>query len=493
RAILPAALANEPLPMTFLSAAEGLSTARLAGLSRMGILHETLQGRVEVLQVVRAALLARVSTSEEREAHLRLATFYSRSHRPEAVRERFLHLVDGEAWKVAAQLLVQQERVVLRLGYSETLRNALRHLATVLPRGQTKVRVLMVEAALLRHHSDYSESVLSLRRALGEAQSDPRVAAECRLGMVELYVRMRELDQARKEFDEANKIGPQSRRLQAFFALSEARLVESTGDNHAAQRGYQAAFELARRYKAPDLALESIAAWSRLAELQSGPDVALRIITEALPEARKAGRMDLVFNLLLVRSRAYAETGREDLAETEMKAIRSEAESLGYLNQLTYTLSGLAAMAIEGRRWGEAVGYAKQASALAERLGNDLVFGHTLALLCTTEYRQADTGGEPGLIHEAVAHGERSVEVLSRLPASDSLVLAHGYLSEVYAYQKKHESALEHYQVALQLAERLDLTWLRERLVSEVGPKVAGTPRAEDSSQLEAPTRAPAS
>jgi hypothetical protein len=97
------------------------------------------------------------------------------------------------------------------------------------------------------------------------------------------------------------------------------------------------------------------------------------------------------------------------------------------------------------------------------------------------------------LIHEAVAHGERSVEVLSRLPASDSLVLAHGYLSEVYAYQKKHESALEHYQVALQLAERLDLTWLRERLVSEVGPKVAGTPRAEDSSQLEAPTRAPAS
>jgi tetratricopeptide (TPR) repeat protein/DNA-binding MarR family transcriptional regulator len=472
RAILPAALSNEPLPITFLSATEGLTEARLVGLTHMGILHETLQGRVEVLQVVRAALLARATPSDEREAHLRLATFYSRSHRPEAVRERFLHLVEGESWKVASQLLMQQERVILRLGYSETLRNALRHLATVLPHGQAKFKVLLVEAALLRLHSDYSEAVLSLRRALTEAGSDPRMAAECRLGMVDLYFRMRELEQARNEFEEARKIGAQSRRLQAYFVLTEARLAEAAGDLHTARRRYQGAFELARRFKASDLALESIAAWSRLAEIQSGADAGLPIIGEALPEARKAGRMDIVFNLLLVRSRAYAETGREDLAESEMKAIRSEAESLGYINQLAYALSGLASMAVEGRRWEEAISYAKQAGALAERLGNDLVFGHTLSVMCDAEYRQADSGGDPNLINEALAHGLRSLDVLGRLPPSDSMVLAHSYLAEVYAFRKEQAPALEHYRAALELADQLELNWLKDRLVEEVGTLV---------------------
>jgi tetratricopeptide (TPR) repeat protein/DNA-binding MarR family transcriptional regulator len=492
RSILPAALANEPLPITFLSSPDGPTSSRLGELARMGILHETLQGRVEVLQVVRAALLARVGSAEEREAHLRLATFYSRSHRPEAVRERFLHLVEGEASKVAAQLLIQQERVVLRLGYSETLRNALRHLATVLPRGQSRVRVLMVEAALLRHHSDYSEAISSLRRAASEGQSDPRTECECHLTMVELFVRMRELEQARKEFEEARKIGPQSRRLLVFFALTEARLAEASGDTHTSRQGYQGTFELARRYKVTDLALESIAAWSRLAEIQSGPDVGLPIIAEALPEARKAGRMDIVFNLLLVRSRAYAEAGRRDLAESEMKAIRSEAESLGYLNQLAYTLSGLGSMAVEGRRWGEAIGYAKQAGALAERLGNDLVFGHSLAVLCDAEYRQADSGGDSGLINEAVAHGERSVEVLGRLAPSDSLVLAHGFLAEVYAFRKETDLALTHYQTALDLAERLELIWLKQRLVEEVGPLV-GQSEHETGARLGTPEGARAS
>jgi DNA-binding MarR family transcriptional regulator/tetratricopeptide (TPR) repeat protein len=492
RAILPAALANEPIPLTFLSAAEGLSPGRLTGLTRMGILHQTLQGRVEVLQVVRAALLTRVGSADEREAHLRLAQFYSRSHRPEAVRERFLHLVDGEAWKVAAQLLVQQERVVLRLGYSETLRNALRHLATVLPRGQTKVRVLMVEAALLRHHSDYSEAVLSLRRAISEGQSDPKLECECHLSMVELFVRMRELEQARNEFAEAKKIGPQSRRLSAYFALTEARIAEATGDNRTARKGFQGAFELARRYKVTDLALESIAAWSRLAEIQSGPDVGLPIIAEALPEARKAGRMDIVFNLLLVRSRAYTEAGRRDLAESEMKAIRSEAESLGYLNQLAYTLSGLASMAVEGSRWGEAIGYAKQAGALAERLGNDLVLGHTLSVLCDAEYRQVFFGGDRALLNEAVAHGERGVEVLGRLPPSDSLVLAHGYLAEVYAFRTEPEPAMSHYQTALALADQLELTWLKERVIQEVGPLV-GVAESNKVARLGTPEGARAS
>ena len=57
---------------------------------------------------------------------------------PTPVRERFLHLVEGESWKAAAQLLGLQESTLLRLGYSETLRNALSHLSNVLPRGQNR-------------------------------------------------------------------------------------------------------------------------------------------------------------------------------------------------------------------------------------------------------------------------------------------------------------------------------------------------------------------
>ena len=472
-AMLPAALANEPLPITFLSEGQGISALRINELVRMGILHRTLQGRVEILQVVRAALLGRIGTADERQAHLQLAQFYSRSRRPEAVRERFLHLVEGESWKAASSLLGQQERAILRLGYSETLRNALRHLVTVLPRGQAKVKVLMIEAALLRHHSDYSEAISSLRRAIAEAHDDARITGECLLTIADLQIRLRQLDEARSSYEEARKSGTASRRLQAYILLTEARLIEASGDNHRAHQKYEQAFETSRRFRIADLSLESIAAWSRLAELQSGPDVALRVIAEALPEARQAGRMDIAFNLQLVRARAYAETGREGEAEREIKSIRSEAEALGYLNQLTYTLSGLAAMAIEGRRWGEAVAYAKQASALAERLGNDLVLGHTLALLCTTEFREADSGGGVELAQEAIGHGERSVGILERLPGSDSLVLAHSYLAEVYAFVQDGFRARQHYDRAIELAGALGLSWLREQTVSEVGPKIA--------------------
>ncbi len=481
KAMLPAALANESLPVTFLSEALGLSAARVNELVRMGILHATLQGRVEILQVVRAALLGRVGTGDEREAHLRLAQFYARSRRPEAVRERFLHLVEGEAWKTAANLLTQQERTILRPGYSETMRNALRHLATVLPRGQAKVRVLMIEAALLRHHSDYSEAIISLRRAISEAHDDPRITGECLFTIADLHVRLRQLDEARKAHEDARRLGPMSRRLQAYLLLSDARITEAAGDNHLAHQKYEEAFEAARRFRIQDLSLESIAAWSRLAELQRGPDVALRIIAEALPAARDAGRMDIAFNLQLVRARAYAETGRESLAEAEIKMIRSEAEALGYLNQLTYTMSGLAAMAIEGKRWGEAVGYAKQASALAERLGNDLVLGHTLALLCSTEFREAYFGGGTQLVQESIGHGERGVEILERLPGSDSLVLAHSYLAEVYAYVKDAAPARMHYDRAVTLAETLGLGWLKDRTTEEVGPKVIAAEEGEAS------------
>jgi len=477
RAVLPVALANEPIPVALASELQGTPVTRLIELEKMGVLHRTLQGRVEVLQVVKAALLKRATPADEREAHAQLALYYSRSHRPDAVRERFLHLVEGEAWKPAAQLLSQQETTLLRLGYSETLRNALRHFSNVLPRGQMRVRVLQVEATLLRLHSDYSEAISTLRRAIAESEDEPRTAGECWLSVAELHIRLHQVDEAQTAFDNARRIGPISRRLSAFLKLTEARLAQARGDDRLAQSGYEEAFAVCRRVRAGDLALESIAAWSRLAELHSGPELALRLIQDALPEARQAGRMDVAFNLQLVRARSYARLGEFPRAEIELRTIQSEAEALGYMSQLTYAFSGLASLAGDGGRWVEAVNYAKQASALAERLGNDFILGHTLAILCATENRQAQSLGDSNapLVASAISHGERSVEVLSRFPPSDSLVLANGYLAEVYADRREPAMANKYYQAALDLVDKLQLPWLKEYLVTELARKVSAT------------------
>ncbi len=474
RAVLPAALATEPLPSAFMTEETGLSSGRFAELCRMGILHKTLQDRVEVLQVVRSALLTRATNSDEKGAHLNLARFYNRSHRPEALRERLLHLVEGEDWRTALHHLEEHERVLLRSGYSETLRNALRHLSSALPRGPGRVKVLIVESSLLRHHSDYAEAVSCLRKAIAEADGDPKVTCEAKLAIADLLIRLTQVEEAQSEFEGAVKIGASTRRLQAYFTLTTARLEEGRGDSHNAAVNYQMAFEQARKCRATELALESIAAWSRLAELTSGPETALRTIKEALPDARQAGRMDIVFNLLLVRARAYSEMDQGAQAEAEMKAIRSEAEALGYLNQLTYTLSGLAAVAIDNSRWAEGSAYAKQARALAERLGNDVVLGHTLSLLCASELRQSDLTQDRNMRDEALAYGLRGVEVLSRLAPSDSLALAHGYVTEVYLAKGDPESASEHYRTAIQIAERLRLGWVKERLVEEFEAKLRG-------------------
>jgi tetratricopeptide (TPR) repeat protein/DNA-binding MarR family transcriptional regulator len=471
--ILPAALANEPLPIAFLKEEGGLAEARMQELVRMGVLQTSLKDRVEVLQVVRAALLGRMTPAEERTAHSRLARYYGRSHRPEAVRERLLHLIGAEDWKAASHLLDDQQRVVLRLGYSETLRAALRHLATALPRGAAKVRVLFAEASLLRHHSDYAEAISSLRRAIAETAGDPRLRCEAHLAIVDLQVRLAQVPQAEAEFEAATRTGGTSRRLDAYFVLSRARLEQGRGDTPSAGADYQRAFELARKARANDLALESIVAWSSLAEPSSGPPVALRVVEEALPNAREAGRMDIVFNLLLVRARAYSDLGEHERAAMEMETMRGEAEALGYLTQLTRTLSGLAAVAIQRSQWPEAMAYAKQASAMAERLGDDLVLGHTLALHCTSEFRQAYLGGDPRLLDEALAHGLRSVEILSRLPPSDSLILANAYLTEVFLYKHEVRLAKQHYDRSIELAEELGLGWLRDQLLKEPGTQVA--------------------
>jgi tetratricopeptide (TPR) repeat protein/DNA-binding MarR family transcriptional regulator len=472
RRVLPAALANEPLPLTFIGEEGGLTPERLQELVRMGLLQSPLKDRVEVLQVVRAALLGRVHPTDERAAHARLARFYGRSHRPEAIRERLLHLIGAEDWKAASRLLDDQQRVVLRLGYSETLRTALRHLSTALPRGPAKVRVLFSEASLLRHHSDYAEAITSLRRAITEAAGDPRLTCEAHLAIVDLQVRLAQVMQAEAEFESARRIGAVSRRLEAYFVLSLARLEQGRGTTLAAGADYQRAFELARKARANDLALESIVAWSSLAEPSSGPPVALKVVEEALPNAREAGRMDIVFNLLLVRARAYSDLGQQELAAREMETMRGEAEALGYLTQLTRTLSGLAAVAIQRGQWAEAGAYAKQASAMAERLGDDLVLGHTLALHCTSEFRQVDQGGDPRLLDEALGHGNRSVEILSRLAPSDSLILAHAYLTEVHLYKRETREAKDHYDQAIAIANELGLGWLRDQLIKEPGAQV---------------------
>ncbi|HWX24733.1 MAG TPA: hypothetical protein VN083_06795, partial [Vicinamibacteria bacterium] len=411
--------------------------------------------------VVKAALLTRTGPLEERKAHLTLAAYYGRSHRPDSVRERFLHFVAGEAWRDASQILIRQEKTLLSLGYSDPLRNALRHLTLAMPRGAPRVRALRVEAAILRLHSEYAESILSLRRAFVEAEGDSKTEADCLLLIVELYVRMRQIEEAERAFSDARSRGPFPKRLQVFLLLSEARIIEAKGDFPRAQMLFNEAFQLAKRSKVADLAVESVAAWSRLAMLGGEREAALHVVEQGLPDARQAGRLDIVFNLLLVRARVYAETGRKEMAEADMRLIRTEAESLGYLNQLAYTLSGLSAMAIEGGRWAEAVSLARQASSLAERLGNDIVLGHTLAVQATGEHRQ-------GLLEDARAHGERGVAILARLPPSDSLAVARAYLGGIYHDLHLEEAATEQYDEALRLFDSMGMTWWSEALKAEI-------------------------
>jgi tetratricopeptide (TPR) repeat protein/DNA-binding MarR family transcriptional regulator len=467
--LLPVALANEPLPSSFVEEAGVIPHQRVQELIRTGVLQRTLEGRLELLQVVKSALISRVSPREEREAHVTLAGFYGRSHRAESVRERFIHLVSGESWKASSQILIHQERTLLSLGYSEVLRIALRHLILAMQKGSPRVRALRVEAALLRAHSDYSDAILSLRHAIDESENDPKIAAECLHLIVELYVRLRQIEDADRTLDSARKIGAVTRRLQVFLMLSEARISEARGELAHAHQIYQSAFELSKKFRIADLSLECVAAWSRIVTLASGPEVALKMIEEALPEARQSGRLDIVFNLLVGRGRSYSQMGRYEMADREFRQIRSEAEALGYLSQLAYILTGLTAIAVERSDWAEAQLYAKQACTLAERLGDDLVLGHTLASLCSSGVRQAEMENRQDLLAEAESNGERSIEVLSRIPPTDSLALAHAYLVEVFTRKNQVDKATFHRQEAERLANQLGLEWLKEIFAREFG------------------------
>ncbi|MCI4349300.1 MAG: hypothetical protein L3J93_03670, partial [Thermoplasmata archaeon] len=463
-ALLPVGLANEPLPITFLTEMAGMSTERVEELRRIGILHPALEGRVELLETIRKALFSRAGPADL-EAHRLLAAYYGRSHRPESVRERFVHLVAGESWRAASELLTQDDRKILELGYSDALRSALSRLTVGMAAGPARIRALRVQAELLRTHSEFAEAIVLLRRAISDAEGDPRVAAECLLVIVELNLRQKQTAQAEATYAEARRLGASTRRLRLYFQLTDARIVEARGDLGNARELYQATFEGARKARVADLSVESLAAWSRVTSLGGYEEEALRIVEEGLPQARLSGRTDLVFNLLLVRARAYQETGKRDLAEIEMRKLRSETESLGHLTQLMYTLSGLAAMTVESGKWDEVADFARQASVLAERLGNETVFGYTLAILATGELRS-------GQVESARGHAERSVEVLSRLGPSDSLVLALSYLAETYLFQQEGKLAKSAYDRAVGLAGSMGMTLWIQRIEGELKGKI---------------------
>jgi tetratricopeptide (TPR) repeat protein/DNA-binding MarR family transcriptional regulator len=461
RGLLPIALASEPLPLEWITETSELTIPGLTAFAQSGLLQKSGGNRIEMLQVVRGALLDRAEAAWEREARLKLALFYGRSHRPDALRERFLHLVAAEAWKQSLQMLTRHQKALLSLGYSDHLRNALRRLAMGLSSGTGRIKVLRAEASILRFHSQHADAVLALRQAVAEAQGDERVTVECLLDMVEPQIRMRQIDEAAKTLELVRGSGQLNSRLQALFMLDESLILEARGELPRAKDTSHRAFQLARRFHHSDVALQSVAIWTRVATYRGDQEAALRTVDEMLPDARQSQHMDIVFILLLTRARAFAELGKRDLAETALLEIKAESEALGYLGQLALALSGLSAMAAEAGKWSEALTYAKQASALAERLGHDTILAHTLALMCWAERKQ-------GRLEEARHHGERSLAVLARLPPSDTSVIAHSYLAEVFVAMKELGRARAEYAEALRLARALGTDWLRASIEKDM-------------------------
>jgi hypothetical protein len=472
RALIPLALANEPLAVGVLLEMGIDSPERIEQLARSGLLRHTAEGRVELLQTIRSALLERGGPVLEREGHLRLATYYGQSRRPESIRERLLHLVAGEAFHDAVQILKFHERTVLNVGYSDALRASLRHLTLALPPSEDRVLALRVEAGLLQLHSEYTDAILSLRRAIVEASDDHMVAADCLLRIADLYVRQNAVDRAEAALEAARRLGPFQKRLAAYVVLTEARIMEARADWGRAQELARHAYESSRKLRPADVALESVALWSKLAALAGDPEGGLSIVEQGLADSRRAGRLDIVFNLILVRARIYAEQGEPNRAQAEMRSMRSEAEALGYLSPLTYTLSGLSALAAQSERWDEAMSYGRQAASLAERLGNTAVLGHTLAVMAACELRMSQTNKDASLLVAAQEHGERAVSLLQRIRLTDSLPIAYGYLTDVYLELKLVPQARAAFEEASRLAKEIGLKWLLDQLDVDVLPRL---------------------
>ena len=462
--LLPVALANAPLPLSFLREFGQMSPERIDELIRIGILHPTGEERVELLEAIRKALLNRAGPLDL-EAHRTLATYYGRSHRSDLVRERFLHLVAGEDWRSATELLSKDEVKIISLGYSDALRNALNHMTLAMPIGPGRLRALRVQADLLRAHSDTRRRSCSsdARSPIpGTTERTGRSASSGSPTCRSASIRCRAPAPPSRRPGRPRPTRSGSGRCSRY---SEARLVEAEGHLADARELFRASFEQAQKDRVADIALESLARWSRQASIGGDHAVALRMVEQGLPEARKSGEMELVFNLLLVRARAYQETGNPDLADLEMRKIRAETEAMGHLNELIYTLSGLMAMTMEAGKWEEAGEFARETIGLAERLGNETVLGHTLGTLAAGELRQ-------GKLAQAREHAERAVLVLGRLPASDSLVLARSYLTEVYTAMGEAGLARTEYRAAVQLATSMGMKWWVDQMETEFKSKI---------------------
>ncbi|MHB8352187.1 MAG: tetratricopeptide repeat protein, partial [Thermoplasmata archaeon] len=463
------------MPLSFLNEAGGLRPERITELAAQGLLQRASEGRVEVLNTVRAAVISRVNVNQVRAAHLALARFYGRSHRTESVREQFLHLVAAESWRLAGELLTRQESILLASGYSDAVRNGLAQLTVSGPQESVRIRALRTQAQLLRVHSEWNEAIACLQTAVTESRKDPRVQAECLLSMIEPYCRLLKIEEAQLALDRARSVAPATHRLQEFLMHCEARILEAQGNLPKAQELYTQVFQSATKSSHTDLALEALARWSRLASLTVEEHGMGPLIDVGIREARNSGRMDIVFSLMSARARRLALLGQNEAAMSEMNLIRGEADALGYLTQLVHALSGLAALSVEMKRWEEASASARQASELAARLGNDTIRGYTLSIQCASDLRQSR-------LTEAKAHGELAVQILSRLPPSDSLPMAHAYLAEAYLESGEIIPAQSNYDRAVAISEKLGMNWWRKQVEAELGPKIH--PSAEKRAEV---------
>ncbi|MCI4342322.1 MAG: hypothetical protein L3K11_08145 [Thermoplasmata archaeon] len=462
--LLPVALSNEPLPVSFLIQGGELTAGQIHTLTNRGMLHTAAPGFVEVFQVLRPAFLGRVDRSQVRAAHMELARYYARSHRPESIRERFLHFTAAGAYGRASEILSRQETGLLASGYSVALRLALQELADSASQSVLRVRALRTLSSLQRIRSEYLEALQSLRKAAVAAGDDGRLRAECVLSTIDLHCRLHALVDAEEALREARALPLSTKRLQLLEQLSRARIEEEKGNLAEARADYSELFTQAKRTHHADLALEALARWSRVASVGGTQAARTKLVEEGIIEARNSGRVDILFALMSHRARTYIEDHDLAAAEADLIIIRKECEALGYLSQLVYTLSGFVALCAEKGRWSEMDSYAKETIEIAGRLGNDLVVGHTLALQCNARLRQQDFVG-------AIAVGEQSVAVLERLPLSESLLIAHGSLADAYVEGGRTGEGRDHYETALSLADRLGMGSWRSVLASEVGRK----------------------
>lgn len=466
--VLPVALANEPMPISFVLESRELSEGQLQSLTHAGMLNTPAPGYVEVFQVLRAAFVAKADRTQVRAAHIQLARYYSRSHRPEAVREQFLHFTAAAAYSRAAEILNHQEAGLLASGYSVALRTSLQELADSASQSILRVRALRTLASLQRIRSEYLDAIQSLQKAAAAAGDDGKLRAECLLSTVDLHCRLHQLTDADAALRAAEELPLTTRRLQLLDELSRARVDEEKANYAGAGAVYSEVFAQAKRARIEDLALDALARWAHVASLAGDQGARYDFIDEGIVQARNSGRVDILFALMSQKVRIYIESRNLKAAEADLIKIRSECEALGYLSQLVYTLSGFVALCADTGRWAEMDSYAAETIETARRLGNDLVVGHTLALQCNGKLQRGDYA-------EAVNLGTQSIQVLERLPLSDSLLFAHGTLADAYAEWGHQQEGLAHYEQALRLADRFGFTSWKTTLMNEVGKKLQAT------------------